>query len=185
MKPNIRVLAALVAAGTLFVAPVAGQAHKPDHTKGPKAGQGPNGGQPKSKRCKKSANKVGFVVRGTLVRFTADDSVTPASEANVTVTVTGANRHARKSGELAETDPSTPGTQLQGGTYTVSAGDAFKLKLVGYEGADTPLGGDPVRIIGKVARTKSKCAPAGTTLADRYGDVNVRKVVVHDADPDA
>jgi hypothetical protein len=174
LNKNIRLLTVLVAAGALLVAPVAGQAHhKPGHTNGPKAGQGPNGGQ-KSKRCKKAANKVGFVVKGTLVSLTTDNPATPASEASVTVTVTGANRHARNSGELAGT-----------GTYNVAAGDAFKLTLVGYVAPDTPSAGDPVRNIGKIARTKSKCAPAGTTLADRYGDVNVRKVVVHDADPDA
>jgi hypothetical protein len=182
---NIRLLAGLVAAGALLAAPVAGQAHhKPGHTKGPNAGQGPNGGQHKSKRCKKPAAKVGFVVRGTLVSLTADDPATPASEATVTVTVTGANRHARNSGELADTDPGTPGTQVQGGVYTVSAGDAFKLQLVDYVAPDTPSPGDPVRIVGKVARTKAKCAAAGTTLDERYGDVNIRKVVVHDADAD-
>ena len=185
MNRNIRLLAGLdrrwrAARGTRS-RPGPSQA---GHTKGPEAGQGPNGGQHKSQRCKKPATKVGFVVRGTLVALTADDLATPASEASVTVTVAGANRHARNSGELADTDPNTPGTQVQGGAYTVSPGDAFKLQLVGYVAPDTPSAGDPVRIIGKVVRTKSKCAPAGTTLADRYGDVNVRKVAVHDADAD-
>jgi hypothetical protein len=175
VNKNIRLVAMLVAACALLVAPAVGQAHhKPDHTKGPK--------QPNSHGCKKPATNVGFVVRGTLTSFTADDPVTPANEASVSITVTGANRHARNSGELVDTDPATPGTQVQGGPYAVSgAADAFKVKLVGFGLGETPAAGDSAKIIGKVARTKAKCAAPGTTLADRYGDVNIRKVVIHDA----
>jgi hypothetical protein len=178
MTRTFRLLTLLVAACALLVAPAVGQAHhKPGHTKGPKSGQ------PSSKRCHKPAKNVGFVVRGTLTSFTADNSVTPANEASVSITVTGANRHARHSGELVDTDPGTPGTQVQGGPYTVSgATDPFKVKLVDFEVGEAPAAGDSVKINGKVARTKAKCAAPGTSLADRYGDVNVRKVVIHDAD---
>ena len=178
MNKTIRLLAMLVAAGALLVAPTVGQAHhKPGHTKGP------NGGQQKSHRCQKPAINVGFVVRGTLTSFTADDPVTPANDASVNITVTGANRHARNSGELADQDLGTPGTQVQGATFTVSgAADPFKVQLNGYVAPDTPSAGDSVRIIGKIARTKAKCAASGTNLADRYGQVNVRKVGIHDAD---
>jgi hypothetical protein len=180
VNKKVHVLALLVAACALFVAPAIGQAHhKPGHTKGPK------NGQPNSKRCAKTP-KLGFVVRGTLVSFTGDDAATtPDNEASVTITVTGANRHARNSGELADQDPNTDGVQVKGAPYSVSGlTDPFKLQLVGYEGLDTPSPGDPVGIIGKIARTKKKCAPAGTSLEARYGDVNVRKVVIHDNDPD-
>ena len=176
MSKTIRLLPLLVAA--LLVVPAVGQAHhKPGHTKGPKSGQPSHG-------CKKPATKVGFVVRGTLTTFTADDpNTTPANEASLSITVTGANRHARNSGELVDTDPSTPGTQVQGGPYTVTgATDPFTVKLVGFGSGETPAAGDPVKIIGKVARTKAKCAAPGTSLADRYGQVNVRKVVIHNAD---
>jgi hypothetical protein len=175
---TIRLLTLLIAACALLVAPAVGQAHhRGDHTKGPK------NGQPNSKRCKPT--KPGFVVRGTLVSFTADVAGTPVNEASVTITVTGANHHARNSGDIADQDPATDGVQVQGATYTLSAAtDPFNARLVGYEGADTPSAGDPVKIIGKVERTKKKCAPGGTSLADRYGDVNVRKVVIHDNDPD-
>jgi hypothetical protein len=178
MMRTIRLLFVLVGAGALLVAPAVGQAHhKPDHTKGPK------NGQQKSRGCKKPATKVGFVVRGTLTSFTADDPGTPANEASVSITVTGANRHARNSGELVDTDPATPGTQVQGGPYTVSgASDPFKVKLIDYEQGEAPGVGDQVKIVGKIARTKAKCAAPGTSLADRYGDVNIRKVVIHDAD---
>jgi hypothetical protein len=183
VNTRIRWLALLTTAA-LFAVPAAGQAHhKPGHTNGPQGTHGHKGGQHKSKRCKKPAANVGFVVRGTLTSFTADDPVTPANEASVSITVTGANRHARNSGELQDTDPITPGTQVQGGPYTViGATDPFGVKLVDFEPAETPAAGDAVTIIGKVARTKKKCAPAGTSLDDRYGDVNIRKVVVHDAD---
>ena len=175
---SVRSLIMLFAACALLAAPAAVQAHhKPGHTHGPKSGQ------PSSKGCKKPAKNVGFVVRGTLTSFTADNPATPANEASVSITVTGANRHARNSGELADTDPGTPGTQVQGGPYSVSgATDPFTVKLVAFEAGETPGAGDAVRIVGKVARTKSKCAPTGTSLADRYGQVNVRKVVIHDAD---
>ena len=179
MNKTIRLLAIVVAACALLVAPPVGRAHhKPGHTKGPK------NGQHKSQRCKKPATNVGFVVRGTLTSFTADNPATPAvNEGSVSITVTGANRHARNSGELVDTDPSTPGTQVQGGPYTVTgATDPFTVKLVGFGSGETPAAGDPVKIIGKVARTKAKCAAPGTSLADRYGQVNVRKVVIHNAD---
>jgi hypothetical protein len=178
VNKTIRLLTMFVAAVALLVAPAVVQAHhKPDHT------NGPNGGQHKSQSCKKPAKNVGFVVRGTLTAFVADIPVTPIDESTVSITVTGANRHARNSGELQDTDPITPGTQVKGGPYTVIAStDPFKVKLVGFETGETPAAGDSVKIIGKIARTKSKCAAPGTSLADRYGEVNVRKVVIHDAD---
>ena len=101
----------------------------------------------------------------------------------MTITVTEANGHARKSGELADMDATQDGVQVAGGTYTVS-GDEFKLRLNEYDGVDTPSEGDPVMVIGRIPRTRAKCAPEGTSLADRYGAPNVRKVTITDADPD-
>ena len=135
-----------------------------------------------TKRCNKTP-KVGYTVSGTLVSQTADDPATEAFEGSVTITVTEANGHATKSGEIADQDAGTEGTQVAGATYTVS-GDAYKLVLEGFEGADTPSAGDAVHIIGKVARTKAKCAPEGTSVADRYATPDVRKVVITDSDPD-
>jgi hypothetical protein len=179
-------MALLVAALALLVAPAVGQAHhKPGHTQGPenRENNGHHNGQNKSHSCKKPAKNVGFVVRGTLTTFTADVEGTPANEASVSITVTGANRHARNSGELQDMDPATPGTQVQGGPYTATAStDPFTVKLVDFGAGESPAAGDAVKIIGKIARTKARCAPDGTSLADRYGDVNVRKVVIHDAD---
>jgi hypothetical protein len=174
---NIRLLAAVTAGSALLVAPTVGWAHhKPGHTKGPE-------GRQESKLCKKPATNVGFVVRGTLTSFTADDAATTANEASVGITVTGANRHARNSGDLADTDPATSGTQVQGGAFTASASaDSFQVQLEDFEAAEAPASGDSVQIIGKIARTKAKCAAPGTSLADRYGDVNIRKVVIHDGD---
>jgi hypothetical protein len=182
VKSTFRLLALLAATCAFAVVPAIGQArHKPDHPK-PHYPEGPAGHD--NKRCKKPAKNVGFVVRGTLTAYTADDSTTtPANEASVTITVTGANRHARNSGELADTDPVKKGTQVKGDSYTVTgATDPFKVKLAGFEPGETPAVGDSVKIKGKIARTKKKCAPAGTSVADLYGDVDVRKVDIHDAD---
>jgi hypothetical protein len=171
MSRTTRTVLSLVAAVALFALPATGVAD-------PGKGKGP------AKRCAKTP-KVGYSVKGTLVSLTADNPATPASEASVTITVTKANSHARKSGEIADQDAVKPGVQVKGATYTVAAGDAYKLKLKGYSGADTPSAGDAVHITGKIPRTKRKCAADGTSTADLYGTPNVRKVTVADRDPDA
>jgi len=175
MLKHTRTLAALVAGGALLALPVTGLA-KPGNSHGNGQGSAPS--------CK--AKKVGFVVRGTLVSYEADDAATPTvNEAVVTMTVTGGNKHARKSGELADMDPVKDGVQVKGGTYVATAADdAFNLKLNGYEGADTPSVGDKVKLIGKIALTKKRCAADGTSLADRYGDTNIKRVKISDRDLD-
>ena len=181
MLKNIRTIALFVAAAALLALPAAGQADGQGQGKG--HGKANAKGKGKTKRCAK-APKVGYVVHGTLESVTADDPATEESEATVTLTVTDANGHARKSGELADQDPNTDGVQVAGGTYTVPAGDAYTLTLEGYEGADTPSAGDAVKVQGKVARTKKKCAAEGTSLADRYATPDVKRVTITDADPD-
>lgn len=175
MFKNARMITALAAAGALLAGPAAGIAAKPEN-KGKAKGQ--------AKGCAKAVT-VGYQVGGTLVSVTADDPVTPASEATVTLKVTSANAHARKSGELADQNATKKGLQAKGATYTVPAGDAFTLKLNGYEGTDTPSVGDRVKVSGKIKLTKKRCAPAGTSTADRYAAPDVKKVTVTDRDPDA
>lgn len=176
MTKTTRTLATLAAAGSLIAAPAVAQAaHKDSHTKG-KSGAS----QGKAKRCAK-AQKVGFSVGGTLVSFTADNPVTAANESSVTLKVTNANKAARLSGELADQDAAADGTQVKGATYTIT-GEAVRLN--GFEGVDTPSEGDKVKVNGKVALTKKKCAAAGTSTADRYGKVDVRKVTISDRDED-
>lgn len=171
---RLQTFASLAAAGALLAVPAVGQAHhKAGHTKG-----GNGGGTSKSCAKKSTVNK-GMVVKGTLVSVTADDPATQANEGTVTITVTRQNRHARRAG-LTDTDMNTAGTQYK----LTGADDAYRLTLSGFEGSDSPSAGDAVRIIGKVAVTKKKCAAPGTSLEDRYGAVNVRKVKIADRDAD-
>lgn len=117
------------------------------------------GGQGKAKSCAKSLTR-GYQVTGTLVSWT-DDSVT--------LTVTSANRHARNSGELA------------GETYTVATGDVLRL---GNDGAAVPSVGDRVKVKGRIAVTKKRCAAEATSLADRYAAPTVTRVTVSDREPE-
>ena len=171
---TIRTISTLVAAAALLAVPATAVAAK--------GGQGKSQG--KAKSCAK-APKVGYHVKGTLVSMTADEpATTDVFEGTVTITVTSANSHARKSGDIVDQDAGTDGVQVAGATYTVPATDAFLLALHDYEGADTPSAGDLVMVSGRIPRTKSRCAPEGTSLADRYGTADVRRVSIWDNDPD-
>ncbi|MDQ3587115.1 MAG: hypothetical protein M3375_02000 [Actinomycetota bacterium] len=176
MIKRIQFTILLIAAGALLAIPAVGQAHhKTGHSKG---------GKGKSCAKKRTVNK-GFVVRGTLVRYRADDPATSdVNETRVEITVTRANRHARVSGELDDTNATKPGVQVAGGSYTVSSSpaDRFGVRLSGYETGEPAEAGDRVRIVGKIAVTRKKCATAGASLDERYGDVNVRRVKIIDAD---
>jgi hypothetical protein len=119
------------------------------------------GGQGKAKSCEKTLTR-GYQVAGTLVSWTED---------SVTLTVTSANRHARNSGELA------------GETYTVPAGDAYVLKL-GNDGAAVPSVGDRVKVKGRIALEKKRCAAEGTALEDRYAAPDVTRVTISDREPE-
>lgn len=172
MFKRIPSLALLVAAAALLAVPAIGQAnHKSSHNPGSKAQRG------KSCAKKPTVNK-GFVVRGTL------KSVPTAN--SIEITVTGANRHARLSGELDD-QSNAPGVQVAGDTYTLNPADAddpFNVRLADYTAPDTPSIGDAVRIVGKVPVTRKKCAP-GDTVAERYGDdVDIRRVKIADRDAD-
>ena len=160
MLKTIRTISTLAVAVALFAVPATAVAAK--------GGQGKSQG--KAKSCAKT-HSVGYQVTGTLVSVTQDDPTTPdVSEATVTLTVTHANRPARKSGEL------------DGATYTVPATDAFVLKLNGYEGTETPAAGDRVKVKGRIARTKPRCAAEGTSVADRYAAPDVRRVTIWKAE---
>ena len=175
MLSNAKTITVLAAAGALLAAPAVGLAAKGDHGSTHAS---------KSKKCAKVAT-VGYQVSGTLVSVVADNPATPASEATVTLMVTSANAHAKKSGEIADQNATKKGVQVKGATYTVAAGDAYVLKLNGYEGTDTPSVGDRVKVSGSIKLTKKACAPAGTSTADRYAAPDVKKVTISDRDPDA
>jgi len=118
---------------------------------------------------------VAYVVKGKLVSFTPDDpATTDTNEAVVELTVTGANKHARRSGVHKGDDK----------TYTAATDtNGFKVKLSGYGSGESPKAGDKVRVVGKIEYTKKKCAP-DKTREERYGDVNVRRVKIVQVKPD-
>ena len=71
----------------------------------------------------------GFVVKGTLVSYTADDAATPANEGTVTITVTKANKHARVSGELADADSDPlPGESVHRADHRRVQGHAVRVR---------------------------------------------------------
>jgi len=174
MLKNSRTMVSLVAAGALLAAPAVGQA----------TGNGQGKGKGKATSCAK-AHKAPFNVGGTLVAVTLDNPATPASEATVTLLVTSANSHASNSGDIADMDAVKKGVQVKGATLTIAAGDAYTLKLDGYEGTDTPSIGDKVKVHGKIAVTRKHCAPATMSTADRYGAKDITKVTISDRDADA
>jgi hypothetical protein len=162
---------ALALAAALFAVPATALGAKGGQGKSKKGGQhkakgmGKSKGQGKAKSCAKT-HTVGFQVGGTLVSVMADDAATTdASEATVTLTVTSANSHARKSGELV------------GETYTVPVGDAYELKL-GDDGTAVPAAGDRVKVKGRIAVTKKRCAAEGASVADRYDTPDVTRVKI-------
>ena len=172
MLRTVRTIATLVVAVALLAVPGTALAAPGGQGKG------------KAKSCQKTP-KVGYQVSGTLVSVTEDDpATTGVSEATVTLTVTVANSHARKSGEIADQDATTEGVQVEGATYTVPTSDAFVLNKHGYVDPDTPSVGDFVRVSGRVELTKKRCAPALASTADRYATPDVRRVTIFDRDAD-
>ena len=173
MTHRTRTLGTLIALGALLAVPAAGHAHPPDA--GPK---GEGRGKGAAKRCA-DPRQVGFTVRGTLVALSADDAATAADEAAVTLQVTGANRHARMSGLLADQDPAAPGVQVEGASLTLTASsDPFAFALRGFDGAQVPSPGDKVKVKGRIARSPKRCAAPGADPAARYAAPDVRRVVV-------
>lgn len=184
MKTAGKVLA-LAGAIALVASPATGIAKKGEHGKRGAHTEHAKGGKGKAKSCAKLHSR-GFQVGGTLVSMTADDAATTdASEATVTLLVTSANRHARESGELADQDAEHKGVQAKGATYTVPAGDAFELRLSSDYGTGAPAPGDSVKVKGRVAVTKKRCADEGASTADRYARPDVTRVSVKPAEVEA
>ena len=180
MLKTIRVIAALAVAAALVVVPATALAAKGGKGKGKSHSKA----QGKAKNCAKTGTR-GFQLTGTLVSMTADDPLTTdASEATLTLTVTAANRHARNSGELEDQNADRKGMQVVGATYTVPAGDAFVLML-GDDGTAVPSEGDRVKVKGRIAFTKQRCAAEGATTADQYATPDVTRVKISDPEPEA
>ena len=165
MISKLRPFGLLLAVVALVALPAASQAGK---------------GKGQSKSTTHCTVKRAFTVRGLLDGdFTPSD---PKTADSISIEVRSANRHARRSGEIADQDPSAPGVQVKGAPFSVS-GDTFKYKLVDFETNETATTGDKVRLVGKIEYTKQKCEP-NTDLEDRYDDVNIRKAVIKDNDGD-
>jgi hypothetical protein len=165
-------ISALIGAVALLAFPATGLAKKGEHGK-----HGKHAKQSKAKSCAK-LHTVGYQVGGTLVSMTADDpATTDTSEATVTLTVTSANQHARNSGELDDQNADRKGQQVKGATYTILAGDAFVMKL-GDDGALVPAAGDRVKVKGRIAVTRKRCADEGATADDRYATPDVTRVSI-------
>lgn len=178
MHKNAKMIATMVAAGSLLAAPAAGIAAKGGHSATAKG---------KAKACATKTTGVGYQVSGTLASVTLDDPATTAvNEGAITLLVTSANSHAAKSGEIADQNATKKGVQVKGATMTLAvATDAYTVKLHGYEGTDTPSVGDRVKVSGRIKLTKKACAPAGTSTADRYATPDIKTVTISDRDPDA
>ena len=161
MKKILSMTAALA-----LLVPAAATAERPSSP-----GSQGKGKTPSSKgRCGK-VNK-GYVVAGTLVSHTLTQNPDGTYDGTVTVKVTKANSHAKKSGATTDSEQ----------TYTldddkVSFGEGVTDGA--DEGTDVGLAdvvaGDKVRVLGKIAvqkkGSKKKACPG-----DRYGAVDVRKV---------
>jgi hypothetical protein len=172
LKTTCRI-AALALAATLMAVPANAIAAK--------GGQGK--AQGKTKSCSKTLTRA-FQVTGMLTSWAVDDAATTeVSEATVTLVVTAANRHARNSGELEDQNADRKGIQVVGAIYTVPAGDAYLLKL-GDDGAAVPSEGDRVKVKGRLALTKKRCAAEGTSTADRYDTPDVTRVAISDREPE-
>jgi hypothetical protein len=182
MLKTIRTIVAVAVAAALVVVPATALAAKGGHGKG--KGKSHSKAQSKAKNCAKTGTR-GFQLTGTLVSMTADDPLTTdASEATLTLTVTAANRHARNSGELEDQNADRKGMQVVGATYTVPAGDAFVLML-GDDGTAVPSEGDRVKVKGRIAFTKKRCAAEGASTADQYATPDVTRVKISDPEPEA
>ena len=164
MTKNARTIAAVTAAGAVLALPATVAAQRPDNP----------GHQGRTQSCQ-NVRTVAYHVSGTLVS---------AAAGSVTMTVRSANSHARKSGEIADQNATRRGVQLRGATISVPVTGAT-LRLRGYEGTDTPSAGDRVRVSGRIPLQKRNCAAAGTSLADRYGAPQIRRVTISDRDPDS
>jgi hypothetical protein len=172
-------ISALIGAVALLAFPATGLAKKGEHGKHGKHAKLAK--QNKAKSCAK-LHTVGYQVGGTLVDMTADDAATTdTSEATLTLIVTSANKHARESGELADQDADRKGTQVKGATYTIPAGDVFELSLGDY-GTAAPTAGDRVKVKGRIAVTKKRCAAEGATADDRFATPDVTRVKVSPAE---
>ncbi len=175
MLRNARMIATVFAAGALLAAPAAGLAAGGTH------------GSAKAKKCATKTVTVGYQVSGTFVGAVLDDpATTDVNELMIRLKVTSANSHAAKSGEILDQDATKKGVQTKGATIMVAAaGDAFTLKLHGYEASEMPAVGDRVKVSGKIKLTKKACAAAGTSTADRYATPDVKTVTLTDRDADA
>ena len=173
MKTKTVALAAIAA----LALPAAAQAAKPAEP----------GKQGRDKAAQKQAAQKpkgkGFTLTGLIgaenapaaAPVTGTDKWTLTTE-TFSLDLISANKHARN----VLVDEVFDGTALTSITHNTT--DQFLLKAVGFDENEAPNAGDRVKVVGKVTRTRNA---KGSETKFTYGTVDIRKVVVTDADDDA
>jgi hypothetical protein len=135
-------LGMLVAAGALAIAvPATAKPVHPSHPSDPGT----------SHKC--TTHKMAYVASGTFVSWSATQSADKTYTGTITVHVTKANHHAAAG----------KGSDV---TYTLT-----NAKVSFGDGANPPVAGDSVKVIGKITEVAKKC-----TDQSGAGTITVRKV---------
>ena len=176
MKLNKTAIATVAA---VLAVPAAAQAEKPQNpgAQGKAKAEQQRGAKAQKQSKAKKAKGVGFTLSGTGLSGLTGTTLTGP----LTLDIVSANKHARQALELDKAFIAGSGAFA----VPVAEGDAFNVKLDGItdgsdEGTDVSLADvvatDTVKVIGKVARTRTKSK--GSKPAFTFGAIDIRKVVI-------
>jgi len=186
LKLNKTALATVVAVLAVLAVPAAAQAEKPQNAgaQGKAKAEQQRGAKAQKPSKAKKAKGVGFTLSGTGLSGLTGTTLTGP----LTLDLVSANKHARQALKVDRAFVAGPETLA----VPVAEGDAFTLKLDGItdgsdEGSDVSLADvvatDTVKVIGKVARTRTKSK--GSKPAFTYGAIDIRNVVITREAPEA